>query len=252
MTAAMKRLSLFLPVAALCLAAALSAQERRGRGEGGPDGRGGATYANPSAAIAAELALARDSRERGQWPALAAAAAPEAVLFVPQAVWAQTWLKGRAGGPAGATRVPHEVWSSCDGSLVASRGAWQRGAQGGRYTTLWQRQPGGGYRWLVAEETALNAPLAAPDMIAAHLADCPERPRRTEGPPPQGRKPEAPRPVKAKAPPAPDPGGSKGSAADGSLQWALSVSETGRRRLVISWRHEGREEAIIDEVTGTP
>ena len=144
------------------------------------------SYANPSAVIAAELAFARDAATRGQWTAFAQFAAPDAVMFVPQMVWAQQWLKGRANPAVAVKWQPHEVWSSCDGSLVISRGAWQDQKAFGYFTTIWQRQFDGSYKWVFDHGDALKEPLDAPEMLAAHIADCPPRPKRMD-PPPRGK-----------------------------------------------------------------
>jgi len=232
--------------AGLCCAAPLAAQERRGGG--------GRSYANPSAAIAAELAMAKDARLRGQWAALASAAAPEAVLFVPQIVWARPWLKeqglkGRAGGVPAGTREPYEAWSSCDGSLVVNRGGWRREGAAGRFVTVWQRQPDGAYRWLVQQDLPPDLEGAAPDMIAAHVADCPERSARADG---KGRpgKADKRQPANAKNRPPPDPTGRSGRAGDGSLAWELAVDGRGARRLIVRWKHEGAEETVLDAQAG--
>lgn len=165
-------------------------------------------------------------------------------------VWAQQWLRGRSGAPGG-TREPHEVWSSCDGSLVASRGAWRRDGVAGRFVTIWQRQPDGAYRWLLEEGSATAQVPPSPDMIQAHVADCPERPGR-EALPPRGEGGKPPKPAKAKAikpsalPPL-DPAGRSGKAADGTLDWAVSIGADGARRLVVRWRHDGAEETILED-----
>ena len=129
----------------------VSAQAQERRPEGGM--RGGASgsrfsYANPSAAIAAEIAFAQLARDKGQWTAFAATAADDAVMFTPAMTLAHPWLKGRANPPVPLTWQPHEVWSSCDGSLMVTTGAWQRSDKHGWFTTVWQRQEKGGYKWV--------------------------------------------------------------------------------------------------------
>lgn len=128
--------------------------------------------ANPSAVIAAELAFARLAQEKGQWTAFRATAAPDAELFVPQRVRAQDWLRGRADPPAAVKWQPHRVWSSCDGSLTVTTGAWQRADVTGAFTTVWARQADGSYRWALDHGQPLAAALPAPDMIEAKVADC--------------------------------------------------------------------------------
>ena len=88
--------------------------------------------ANPSKVVAAELELARAAQEDGQWSAFRDFSAGDAVLFVPEPVAARDWLQGRADPAAALQWQPHHIWSSCDGSLAVTRGAWQHpdGAQG--------------------------------------------------------------------------------------------------------------------------
>lgn len=129
--------------------------------------------AQPSAVIAAELAFAREAQTRGQWTAFARTAADDAIMFVPDKVDAKTWLRGRAN-PAQAVRwQPHEVWSSCDGSLAITRGAaqWPDGRHGD-FLTVWQRQRDGGYRWTVDVGQFRAAALPAPEFVQTRVATC--------------------------------------------------------------------------------
>lgn len=129
--------------------------------------------ANPSAVIAAELALARAAQEKGQWTAFAEAAAEGAVILAPEPVDARTWLKGRAN-PAQALRwQPYDVWSSCDGSIAVTRGAWQGpGAATGYFVAVWERQPNGSFKWLLKSDQPLSRPLPRPELAAGMVADC--------------------------------------------------------------------------------
>lgn len=203
------------------------------------------TYANPSAVIAAELALSRDAAARGEWTALAAAAAPDAILFTPRLAWAQPLLKGRPNPPRARRWQPFGVWSSCDGSLVASRGAWL-GADGqaGSYVRLWQRQADGAYRWLVWQDAPAGAAMAEPEMIAGHVADCPARPRGGSagiGEARRGKPAKAPR---IKDLPPLDPDHRSGAARDGSLRWDARIAADGAQTLSINWTSGGHEQAI--------
>lgn len=244
----MKRLALLAPVLALLAAPIASAQDRRGPpAGGGPDGgaRGVRnSYANPSAVIAAELAFARDAQERGQWTAFAAAAAPDAVMFTPEMVWAQRWLKGRANPPVAVKWQPQELWASCDGSIIVSHGAWQGPSALGYFTTIWQRQPDGGYKWVLDHGDTLSQALPAPDMLTAHVADCPDRPRHSDGPPPKGKRKRA-KPVKLADLPPLDPSHRAGAALDGSIKWDVAVDPQGGRVLSISWLKDGGERAVL-------
>ena len=133
--------------------------------------------ANPSKVIAAELAFARTAQEKGQWTAFREFAAREATIFVPQAVDAQDWLKQQTDPAEAVKWQPHEVWSSCDGSLAVTKGAWQRpNGSTGYFTTVWQRQKDGEYKWVMDQGEPLDNPLAAPEFIRTEVADCKAEP----------------------------------------------------------------------------
>lgn len=153
---------------ALLLAACSAAPQGHPRGQ-----RPLPLAANPSAVIAADLALARAALEQGQWTGLAQFAAADATLYVPEQVNALQWLKGRANPAQPARWQPHQVWSSCDGSLAATHGARQgAGGAAGQYLTIWQRQPNGGLKWLLDVAGPVEQPLAKPEMLSATIADC--------------------------------------------------------------------------------
>ncbi|MEH6724031.1 MAG: hypothetical protein V7686_10965, partial [Qipengyuania sp.] len=132
--------------------------------------------ANPSKVVAAELGFARMAQDEGQWTAFREYSADDGVMFVPEPVMARDWLRGRAD-PAQAVRwQPHHVWSSCDGSLAVTRGAWQRPDGSNSYfTTVWQRRRDGEYRWTLDQGDSLEIPLEAPEFVRTDVADCPAR-----------------------------------------------------------------------------
>src|SRR5690606_26907150 len=189
--------------------------------------------ANPSKVIATELAFARTAQEKGQWTAFAEYATADAVMFVPEAVNAQAWLKGRANPPEAVRWQPHEVWSSCDGSLAATRGPWQRpDGSVGYFTTVWQRQRDGEYRWVMDQGDVLPEPLEAPEMIGAVTAACDSQP----------------------TPPAemlagPENAIRSGAARDGTLRWHVVVRPDGSRSVVARyWDGEEWQTAFDDRV----
>jgi len=234
---------------ALAMAAPALAQDR-----GGEDRRGGprGSYANPTAAIAAEIAFAQLAIEKGQWTAFRETAAPDAVMFAPAMVLAQAWLKGRANPLVSLRWQPHQVWSSCDGSLMVTTGAWQKGEGAGWFTTVWQRQQGGGYRWVFDHGDGLEQPLAEPDMIAAKIADCPERRSASSGGPPPGardRRPQRP----AKTPPVPfDPAARQGRSDDGTLTWHVTSDAAGTHDFTANMRTEGEMREFRKEHVAAP
>ena len=127
--------------------------------------------ANPSSVITAELAFAHLAQTKGQWTAFRETATADAEMFVPQRVNAQSWLKGKADPAVSVKWQPHEVYMSCDGSYGVTRGAWQGPKATGHFTTVWQRQKDGGYKWVLDQGDPLAAPLAAPVGAPAQLPE---------------------------------------------------------------------------------
>lgn len=210
--------------------------------------------ANPGAVIARELAFAQSAQENGQWTAFAEYAAPDAVLFDPHMVLAQGWLKGRVNPPQAVRWQPVAVWSSCDGSLAVSHGAWQGFGDGGGnqgwFTTIWQRQADGTYRWVLDHGDTLAEPLSIPEMVPGRVADCPAPTTSTKPAAPD----KAPDPkAQAQHPTAPfDPLARKGASRDGTLDWAITVTPTGARHLIVSWVKDGSRQTVRDEMVKEP
>lgn len=199
------------------------------------DPREGRGYANPSAVIAAEIAFAKLAQEKGQWTAFRTTATRDAVMFEPGMVYAQEHLKGKADPKKAVTWQPHQVWSSCDGSLAVTRGAWQMGDKSGWFTTVWQRQKDGNYKWLVDQGDELPMPLDAPEMIVAKVADCPKGARAN------ARFKEA----KGKLPPL-DPAHLAGKSMDASLGWDVTVTPEGARRFIVTMTVDGNPVTVQD------
>jgi hypothetical protein len=229
---------------ALVLAAGLPSETRlvaqppserpRGAPETEREGRPRRSYADPSAVIAADLALGRIARDKGQWRAWREAAAPGAVLFAPRAVDATAWLKRRAEPAAPERWQPRTVWMSCDGGHAVSQGVWSRGAASGGYVAVWERQEKGDWKWLLREEGPAADLGEAPEMISGRVADCAGLPRR--------RRPgEPPAPI--------DPADAVSS--DRSLRWSVRVAgDCGRSISVAAW--DGKVFAAVYEVRHDP
>ena len=200
--------------------------------------RKGIGYANPSAVIATEIAFARLAQEKGQWTAFRTTATKDAVMFVPQAVYAQDFLKGKADPAKAVAWQPHQVWSSCDGSLAITRGAWQApNKTTGYFTTVWARQKDGRYKWVLDQGDELPMPLDGPDMIVAKVADCPAGYRPDRAP--------KPRDFKGKLP-ALDPAHLAGRSFDGTLGWDVTMTANGARRFVVTMQSEGKPVTVQD------
>ena len=188
--------------------------------------------ADPSAVIATELAFARAAQEKGQWTAFREYATRDAVMFVPGPVNAQDWLRKQTDPPRAVAWQPHQVWSSCDGTLAVTKGAWQRpDGSTGYFSTVWERQRNGEYEWVMDQGDQVEQPLEAPDMIGSKVADCSSR--------------VVPPPVV----PVPDQDDSTGSSRDGTLAWAVYVGEDRSRSVQIRyWDGTTWQWAIMEQV----
>lgn len=208
---------------ALALAACATGQQRRGL----------RPVADPSAVIARELAFARAAQEKGQWTAFRDFAADDAVMFVPEPVGAQDWLRRQSDPPQAVQWQPHQVWSSCDGTLAATKGAWQRpDGSVGYFTTVWKRTDNQDeYEWVMDQGDVLQQPLPAPQMIDAEVADCGSRPAT---PSPLGRAGGNP------------PGG---VSRDGTLAWSVETTAEARTVRVSYWDGSEWQDAISERVT---
>ena len=209
---------------------------------GGPRGRMGPPLrpiAEPSMVVATEMSFARAAQEKGQWTAFAEFAAPEAVMFVPGPVKAKDWLKAQVNPPQAVRWQPYHVWSSCDGSLAVSKGAWQKpdGTQG-YFTTIWQRQPDGSYKWVLDQGDALATPLEEPDMVQAEVADC------------AGKDDAAMGMAVAYSLPTIDEG--SGEARDYSLSYFWGAFEDGGRQLSVYMRQGDAMEEVLRSQVSAP
>lgn len=151
-----------------------SDRERYNRVMGNP-------VANPSAIVQAELAFARLAQEKGQWTAFRETASDDAIMFTPNLVNAQEWLKSKADPSQAVTWQPHHIYMSCDGSMAVSTGAWQNAkGESGHFTTIWQQQDFGQrrpdkpieWKWVFDDGQALDTPLPEPDYVETDVASC--------------------------------------------------------------------------------
>lgn len=177
--------------------------------------------ADPSAVIATELAFARLAQEKGQWTAFAKYAADDAVMFVPGPVKAKDWLKKQQDPAKAVTWQPYQVWSSCDGTLAVTKGAWQKpDGSAGYFTTVWERRgQRDGYKWVLDQGDTLATPLDAPEFVQAKVADCA-----------RGRSGEV---AAAKA------------SNDGTLRYQWTVAEGGARHLAVEMLVDGGMKTVL-------
>ena len=223
----------------LALALASSPAHAQDRRNGGTPAN-----ANPGAVVAEELAFARLAQDKGQWTAFRETATRDAVMFAPQMVYVQEYLKDRANPPQAVKWQPHQVWSSCDGSLAVTRGAWQRpDGSSGWFTTVWQKQKNGRYKWVLDQGDVLPMPLDEPDMVVSKTADCPAGYRGAKGLRIQD--------FKGKLPPL-DPTRRAGQSLDGTLSWEATVAPDGSRRFVVTMQTDGQKVTVQDAQLDAP
>ena len=203
--------------------------------------------ANPGGVIAAEIGFAALAQEKGQWTAFRATAAKGAKMFTPQPVLVGTFLNGRQDPPVAVKWQPHMVWSSCDGSIAVTRGAWQRPDSVGYFITVWQRQKDGGYKWVLDQGDALTQPLAEPDAIEGVVADCSAPGHRAD------HKDDL-RDAKGKPLTGPqafaDP--LSASANDASLAWTTTVATDGARQFTLRLRKDGAMRDVLHVAVKAP
>ncbi|MBO9574238.1 MAG: hypothetical protein J7494_00735 [Sphingobium sp.] len=252
-----RRASLTLAVLLVWSAAGADAQ-RRFELQGGPNSGAIIPDADPSAVVAAEIAFARLSREKGQWTGFKATADKDAIMFLPQAANAQAFLKKLKDPPKSVAWQPGRVFISCDGTYAISTGPWQRpNGTTGTFITLWRQQQDGGYKW--AFDFGSNKAFSGnpEDGVEAKVADCPARGmrpgQRVEGERGTDQAGGQYRAMPRKRPklqivriPIPAPADGEGKSQDGSLSWAWT-SGPKARSLTVKMRYEGAEKTVIDE-----
>jgi hypothetical protein len=192
-------------------------------------------------AVDAELAFAGDAKRMGQWTAFRKWADRDAVMFTPQAVWAQTFLKSLKDPPNAIAWRPVHSFTSCDGRTAVNTGPWfkQDGSVGGYFTTVWQRTAGG-WRWVYdgGGPASGAAPAARPQT---HRAAC-----RTKAPGPPVIPPPPLTPREART--TPDDNG-RGQSGDKTLGWDWRVAKDGSRVFrVYQWKGTQYAQVLYNNV----
>lgn len=191
--------------------------------------------AEPSAVIAAELAFAREARERGTWTAFRRTATPDALWPAPGWQNVQTALKGMADPAQPIMREPDQLWVSCDGSFALSTGpATDPSGKRARFATIWQRQDDGRYRWVLDQGLNLETDYARPEMIGAKVASCGER-RRAQ--PYRARRGE---------------GWQSGQSDDGTLAWTSTLAGDCGRTFSVRARQGGAMSEVFRGAAAPP
>lgn len=195
-------------------------------------------------AVDAERAFAADAQRQGQWTAFAKWADPTAVMFTPQATWAQVWLKGRANPPRAVRWWAERSFVSCDGRTAVNTGPWRGPRNGGTFTTLWLRQANGAWRWTVDggdEVSRVGRVPARPTVRRASCANAELRRKQIEA--------AYDAPINRASPPG-DTGFTR--AADGTLLYQWKVTPDGaRHQLAKLWTGQ-RFVTVLDQRIAAP
>ena len=130
--------------------------------------------AEPQTAAQAERAFASAAQAEGQWSAFRRFAAEDSVMFAPQPVKTQEFLKDRKDPPAALMWWAADSYVSCDGALAVNSGPWIRpkGDAFGYFSTVWQRQADGGWKWTMDGGDGLAKPRPAGDAPRIRRGSC--------------------------------------------------------------------------------
>ena len=160
----------------------------------------------------AERAFAADAQKLGQWTAFTKWSHDDALMFVPKPVNAHTFLKGRKDPPVAIFWWPTKSFVSCDGNTAINYGPWVRdgGRAVGYFTTVWERQPDGSWKWVYDGGDELKEIRAEGKDADVRTASCSGKPPPDSGDPAY-------------------PGHGKGFSADGTLAYQWSVDQDGSR-----------------------
>lgn len=194
-------------------------------------------------AVDAERAFARDARRLGQWSAFRKYADQDAVMFTPQAVWAQDYLKDLKDPPKSVKWWPAQSFVSCDGRTAVNNGPWIRPDRShGYFTTVWQRDERQ-WKWVYDGGDALTGPLPRRAAPTVSRASCSGKATGAPiiAPPPltekQARKTQK------------DLGA--GHSADKTLGWDWKVEKNGERQFrVYLWDGARYAQVLYNHIAG--
>jgi hypothetical protein len=133
------------------------------------------------AAVEAERDFAERAQRDGHWAAIRATAAPDAIMFAPGPVNALAYVAAHSNPGRHYVWRTMRVFISCDDSAAVTTGPWHRPEAGshGSFTTVWERQGDGAYRWRLDDGGSLSEPLAVGQgLMVTAPASCRNLPRR--------------------------------------------------------------------------
>lgn len=181
----------------------------------------------PQTPVEAERAFAADAKSIGQWTAFRKWSTDDATMFVPQPVKAHDFLKDRKDPPAAIDWWPIASYVSCDGKTAANTGGWRRpDGSVGYFTTIWQQQKDGRWKWVVDGGDTLSVARERPAEPKVLRASC----ARTG-------------PIVSSILFTPGAKLGDGASADGTLSWHWQVTPDGARMFMV-WLDDGSSEKV--------
>lgn len=193
--------------------------------------------AAPQSAVDAERAFNAAAQAKGQWTAFREFAAKDAVMFVPQPVNTHTWLRERDDPPKSVTWWPTESYVSCDGKLAVNTGGWKLpDGSVGYFSTVWQRQADGSWKWIVDGGDGLKVARDRPAEPKVVRSACTKQPSAIYFEPCQ------PDLIKCIA----------DKSLDGSLVWDWTVKPDGARTFTVRLWNGGGFDYVIKDVIPAP
>jgi len=194
--------------------------------------------------IQAERAFAADAQRIGVWTAFRKYALPDAVIFTPQAAWAQEALKGLKDPPKSFDWWPTKSFMSCDGRTAVNVGDAVNAERQpmSHFTTVWVHS-GKNWRWAydgglpITKDEKLSPKGTKPVVVRARCGKAPGAPVIP------------PRPLTEKqAKKTPEDSG-RGESADKTLGWDWKVEKDGRRHFrVFLWNGDHYSQVLYQDV----
>jgi hypothetical protein len=198
-------------------------------------------------AVDAENRFSAEAQKIGMWTAFRKYADRDAVMFTPQAVWVQQFLKDRKDPPKSINWRPAHSFVSCDGRTAVNTGPWftPDGKRGGFFTTVWQRTQGK-WHWVYDGGGPLEDSVKTPPMKPqTHRATC------------AGKAPGAPiippPPLTSKQARTTPTDNGRGQSADKTLGWDWKVVKAGGRKFrVYQWNGARYAQVLFNDVPAPP
>lgn len=194
-------------------------------------------------AVDAERAFAADAQKIGVWTAFRKHAVADAVMFTPQAVWVQNYLKDKKDPPKSFDWWPTDTYVSCDGRTAVNTGSAMKpdGTPMSQFTTVWQNN-GGKWQWNYDGGLPYDKALFKPkgSKVKSTRASCSKAPGAPVIPPvPLSDKQSRTTPE--------DSG--RGESADKTLGWDWKVEKDGSRHFrVFLWNGQRYSQVVYQHI----